>query len=85
MEYLLSQEEYDKLRTEGTTRSKKAREQLQRVCTLAAENVPVKIPYIKDRPEEPWGCILTEKTKCGYCDHCPVQRDCPSGLKSWSK
>jgi hypothetical protein len=56
--------------------------QLQRVCILAAQNVPVDRP--NSTSQEPWGCIL-EVGHSGYCDECPVQRECPYPGKKYSK
>jgi hypothetical protein len=79
MQYLLTAEEYSELNRAEELARRRVKEQLQRVCTLAAEHVPVNT--------KPWGCILSENKmhRCGYCDDCPVRKECPYPDKEFSK
>lgn len=55
---------------------------LQKVCTQAANEWPVK--FWNNKEAKPWRCILTEKGE-HYCDQCPVKKICPNPRKAWSK
>lgn len=96
MQYILSQREYDEL-TEGrasmlsSTRIGLSKNQLQKLCTKIADEMPVKWGWGDVRPKDdvpkPWGCVITRE-KSGdewYCDTCPVQDICPSDSKPYSK
>lgn len=83
MNYLLSQEEYDKLRAEGMQRTIANKKQLQEFCTLIACEMPI---LFWGRTEKAvWGCILSKEHNPGYCDKCPSQEFCPHEHKRWSK
>ena len=86
MQILLTTDEYDRLRGESAARARAAADRLQKVCTLAAEHVPVTLTWgpWAETPQ-PWGCILTRGTKTEYCDECPVREECPCQAKQWSK
>jgi hypothetical protein len=84
MQYILTQAEYDELlgrqQLDLTTR----KEQLQILCTWAADHMPVSVAWKNNGEPEPWGCILTTKfDHC--CDACPVQELCPHEYKEWSQ
>lgn len=92
MQYILSQEEMDEvnqLRKDVKVVNElfKREAKLQRICTKAANEWPVK--YWGRKEAEPWGCKITmEKNKEvdeWYCDNCPVQEICPYPFKGWSK
>lgn len=73
MQYLLSEAEYQELmsRKEQSIQTKK--EELQRICTLAAQHIPVQ-PYDWVEEPKPWGCILGPADQSPpYCDECPVR------------
>lgn len=83
MQYLLSEDEYNRLKDAPEAVRKERAETLQRVCTLAATRVPVK-GY--DGEFRPWGCLLDDTYSEEYCcDLCPVSEDCPHPRKRWSK
>jgi hypothetical protein len=88
MQYILTEEEYNKLRWDREYTIGLKKEILQDLCTEIADTMPVKRPY--DAPEEeprPWGCLLTMQKKGQeyYCDLCPVQKICPHDDKEWSQ
>lgn len=85
MQYLLTEEEYAELHAVLRHEREKAREALQRACTLAADHVPVTLPWAKDAAPRPWGCIRSRPSPSGYCDECPVKDICPHDKKRWSK
>lgn len=92
MQYLLNEEEYKELlelrKNADNIPSAKFKKELQKLCTLAADNIPLKSGWMKGNP---WGCILTRpKNEFGismewYCDDCPAQNVCPYEYKSWSQ
>jgi len=86
MQYLLTESEYDALQ-EAVATAKRApkQEELQKLCTLAADKIPVRWSWGdgKGKPK-PWGCILTKKGDW-YCDECPAQKCCPYPHKEFSK
>jgi len=85
MYYVLSQEEYDKVLQDIRDAETAKKETIQRLCSQVCDILPIKDKYRPDDDPHPWGCILTEGPNCGYCDQCPVQDDCPSKDKNWSK
>jgi hypothetical protein len=86
MQYILSQQEYDALHREKTLRTAMQREELQALCTLAAQHIPVVLEWSKDKTPRPWGCILGPREQHpGYCDCCPVQELCPHDSKEYSQ
>lgn len=85
MQYLLSEAEYEDLQKKIREKSESDSASLQRVCTLAAQHVPVAPPeWSSDKTPRPWGCILTPSSP-GYCDDCPVSEECPYPHKEWSQ
>jgi len=87
MQYLLTETEYLKLKSEKAVRVGKERDELQAFCTLAANHIPVK-PHWSSEPPSPWGCILGGQqfsVRPEYCDCCPSQKLCPYDGKEWSK
>lgn len=84
MQYLLTQEEYNKLQNEAARgRELPSDEELQKLCTEIADTMPVVVMY-RDKPS-PWGCILTRRRGEWYCDECPVKTICPNKEKEYSK
>lgn len=80
MQYILSEEEYEKLINEAKEQKIIAKKKLQDLCTKVADHMPV---YFWDRDEPaPWMCI--HSIEDWYCDECPVQEVCPS-TKQYSK
>lgn len=85
MMYILTQEEYDRLRGARDMMDKAVTAELQRLCTLAAQHVPVYRSWNTD-DMSPWGCILAPEYKDpSYCDCCPVNQICPSDRKRFSQ
>jgi hypothetical protein len=87
MQYLLTQQEYDELQRAKQQRAKAQTAELQKLCTLAAQHVPVAVSCFGVETLRPWGCILDSdpEKNPGYCDLCPAQDLCPSERKEWSK
>lgn len=86
MQYILSEEEYQDLVEAKKKAEEAVRDRLQKVCTMAADQIPIKV-YWNKKEKEPWGCIHTREMEDGYewyCDNCPVRKLCPSG-KHFSK
>lgn len=83
MQYTLTQEEFDNLRYRREAAEQERRDQLQRLCSLVADHMPVTVDWMPEPVV--WGCILTRKDRSGYCDCCPVQEDCPYNGKAYSK
>ena len=84
MKYLLTQKELDDLHRKATELDGKTKADLQAVCTLAANHVPVSLPWKGPEERGIWGCILTTETE-HYCDECPVRNACPYPNKEWSQ
>lgn len=84
MQYLLTQAEYENMREAAKVLEREVTNRLQRVCTVAAERVPITLSWGQwaERPL-PWGCVLTRSAE--YCDYCPVVNECPSKEKEFSK
>lgn len=82
MQYILTQEELNAL-NERARRGEKApnKKKLQALCTLVADNIPVKGGWMDGKV---WGCILSTKEEW-YCDECPAREVCPYEYQSWSK
>jgi hypothetical protein len=87
MQYILTQEEYDKLLKKGKDLEQKTIDDLQKLCTMVADHMPIKNSWMEDdEPMEPWRCILTvEEVYEHLCDGCPVQKLCPYKYKNYSK
>ena len=86
MQYLLTQQEYDALRDTKRRLSEEQETDLQALCTLAAQHIPVVVEWRSDKTPRPWGCILGPREQNpGYCDQCPAQEVCPYKGKEWSK
>lgn len=85
MQYLLSEEEYNKLVNRGKEREEELRETLQKLCTMVCDHMPVRREWEdEEEPDRPWGCTLSQEGEW-YCDECPVQDECPSNRKEYSK
>jgi len=88
MQFLLSEEEYNQLKSKRIELQEKDKRKLQTFCTMVANSLPVKF---WDRKEaEIWGCVLNKETtgqpaSCGYCDQCPSVDMCPYENKDFSK
>lgn len=87
MQYILTQQEYDELRRDKATRATAKKDELQKLCTDAANHIPIVRSWAPNEPPEPWGCILTQggPNAFGYCDDCPAQEICPHDGKEWSQ
>lgn len=83
MNYLLTQEEYDALRTRQSIHTTEQVQALQAFCTRAANEWPIKL--WGNAEATTWGCILTPESSPGYCDECPANEVCPHPHKEWSK
>lgn len=86
MQYLLTQDEFTELTKKKLILTVNQESELQELCTLAANHVPVLCGWDSSKPPEPWGCILNEKGNGhGYCDLCPAEKVCPYEGKEFSK
>lgn len=83
MQYLLNETEYSTLVHAKNEKTKLQTEELQKLCSQIANEMPVTRGYGNDEPK-PWGCILTSEHEW-YCDKCPVTSICPNPDKEWSK
>lgn len=88
MQFILTQEEYNALKTEQQKIFRLSEKKLQTLCTKICNEMPVKWGWGGPDPK-PWRCILTVHKYDGasewYCDSCPVTEICPSNEKCWSK
>jgi hypothetical protein len=85
MQILLTQEEYDALKSAPERVKENQRALLQRLCTEIADLKPVLGWWNRtEGTPTPWGCIHTRKSEW-YCDDCPVKHDCPETHKNWSQ
>ena len=78
MNYLLTEEEYEKLKDDAGLIEDETNQKLMKLCTMVADHMPV-----KEFGNKPWGCIHTVEVE-HYCDHCPVIDYCPS-IKNCSR
>lgn len=100
MMYILSEDEYKELkanadrgaRLAGHTAVGMTTKQLQKLCTLIADTMPVKWGWARrgePDPPKPWGCIITAEKQDPpqewYCDTCPVHNLCPHPHKAHSQ
>jgi hypothetical protein len=90
MQYILDQDEYDDLTGgRGGTQIGLTKNQLQKLCTKIADEMPVLWGWVrpKDDVPKPWGCVITAEKNGDewYCDKCPVQDICPSDSMTYSK
>lgn len=87
MQYILTQEEYDGLRrAQGVMQTNKQAD-LQKLCSAAANHIPIAREWAPNEQPAPWGCILDRESPNyrGYCDECPAQSVCPHEYKEWSQ
>lgn len=84
MQYLLSQEEMDKARSEAELlRKLPTIEKLQKFCTFVSDNMVLTDGW---RKGSAWGCILSQENRRDwYCDDCPARQICPYPGKEFSK
>ncbi|MFN4121309.1 hypothetical protein [Acidovorax sp.] len=87
MQYILTQEEYDALRRDQGVRVTNRKAELQKLCTDAANHIPIVRDWAPNEPPAPWGCILDEGSPNyrGYCDDCPAKQICPHDGKEYSQ
>lgn len=87
MQYILTQEEYDDLRrAQGVMQTNKQAD-LQKLCSAAANHIPIVREWAPNEQPAPWGCILDSESPNyrGYCDDCPAQSVCPHEYKEWGQ
>ena len=91
MQYILTEDEYEELKSQQKEFNLAKTKRLQKLCTKICDTMPVQPRWKKDpftgklEPPEPWGCILSVKDDNEwFCDECPVQEICP-GDKNYSK
>lgn len=85
MQYILTEDEYQKLLNTGKKREDLNQKELQDFCTRVANELPIK--FWNNKEAKPWGCLLTYggQDQEWYCDECPAQDVCPYPYKEWSK
>lgn len=83
MQYILTQEEYDKLNQKVKDVEKSNYQTILDLCQMVSDNMIIGVSWSKEK--EPWGCILTKGEDNWYCDECPVKKVCPYKYKNWSK
>ena len=83
MQYILSEEEYEKLVKSSKKVTSDGIEIINHLCRRIAntEHIPV---YWDDKPQ-PWKCIRDEEEDEWYCDQCPVVDICKYRGKHFSK
>ena len=81
MQYILSEEELEELKSTKEYDIKMSKVKLQELCSKIANTMPVEVYWTKT--PEPWGCIIGKHE--WYCDKCPVSKICPYEFKNWSK
>jgi len=80
MLYVLTQQEYDELKTNAKAFNVREEEDRQMLCSIAADWSP------GVGMRHPVGCILTPgPNHNGVCDQCPVEGNCRSYRKRFSK
>lgn len=84
MQYILTEEEYKKLAAIDRTKVIMDKSELQKLCTLAANNIPLNRDWDKG-DKSPGGCILDETNASIVCDDCLVINYCPCGYKQFSE
>lgn len=82
MQYILTQEEYNRLTYQTNQEIGELRDEVNELCMRIAVSEPVKRTWCDET--KPWGCIHSEVNKADYCDECPVSENCHMP-KSWSK
>jgi hypothetical protein len=55
MQYLLTQQEYDALHRDKLLRTEGQTAELQKLCTLAAQHIPIVVEWSSDKTPRPWG------------------------------
>ena len=85
MQYILTSEELAKLEQTDLELREKHRDMVQDLCKRVARAEPVAYTNAGGKlvKDEVWGCVLDGTTV--YCDHCPVQKQCPHPHKEYSK
>lgn len=83
MQFILTEEEYDKLLNEIEQGNQKHHKLINDLCQMVADHKPIEEwPGTKQNPV-PWGCYKSSEEEW-YCDNCPVQKVCRE-TKVWSK
>ncbi len=91
MQYILTEEEYQKLVGDVKQAKQDCKETIEALCIRVANSEPVKLTrserqymnksWADSLEGKPWGCYITrEEEHPGlewYCDHCPVKKICP--------
>jgi len=83
MQYTLTEDEYRALVDVKHISEQKEKDELQKLCTLAAEYVPMN-QFKAGESARPHGCVLSHGN-CLRCDGCPVISLCPLKPKNFSK
>lgn len=86
MQYILSEDEYQELKSVKKKALNTDKRKLQQICTLAAIHIPIVPSWNPNAAPEPWGCVLaSEDQDSDCCDECPVTSICPYEYKQWSQ
>jgi hypothetical protein len=81
MEYILSEKEYTELKEYPEIVRAEKNEIILSLCIKVCDNMPVL--FWDNKEPKIWGCIITKQS--GYCDECPVRKDCTYERKAYSK
>jgi len=75
MQYLLTEEEYIKLKQAAEDAKKAEVVTINRLCQMVADNLPIKDWPGTETEPKPWKCINSVDYEW-YCDNCPVVAVC---------
>ncbi len=84
MQYLLTAQEYDMLKTSAQKERDRLNLIIQKLCTMVADNKPCLWGWSDDEEPRVWICIRTAVGE-HYCDCCPVEELCPYTEKHYGK
>ena len=83
MQYILTEEEYNKLHKTFKADLNKKQNIINNLCRRVCDNEPIIIDWVDKNKPQIHGCIHSEDS-LGYCDDCSVQDYCGL-IKEYSK
>ena len=100
MQFILTSQELAKLEQTDLELRERHKDMVQDLCKRVACSEKVKYKYGDQVREHVWGCILVANScpvykvsdsmdgiggRPDYCDHCPVQKQCPHPHKEYGE